>query len=225
MIDALALGTLALQLGILGALVEGARRRDVAATVNAAVALAVAFLPVVAFRGATDSGTLLFLWVAAAGLLHCLGMLGLYDSVWWWDHLTHTISAALVAAVLYAAVLVTGPHSAVAGRLSLSAGSVAVPSTVAVGVFWELVELAAREVGERFDVEPVLVHYGLRDTLLDLAFNAVGALAVVLFDLRPFVSVLERNPAVVDAALLWSTVVVCVGSLLLAVGVKLGGSW
>jgi hypothetical protein len=95
---------------------------------------------------------------------------------------------------------------------------------VGVGVFWELLELAARDVGERFDVEPVLVHYGWRDTVFDLGFDAVGAVVVVAVDLRLFVSILARIPTIVDAILLWSTVVVCVGSLLLAGGVRLLGS-
>jgi len=59
--------------------------------------------------------------------------------------------------------------------------------TLAAGVFWELIELIARDVGRRYDVEPVLVHYGRRDTTLDLVFDVVGALLVVGFDVRVFV--------------------------------------
>jgi hypothetical protein len=121
-------------------------------------------------------------WIAVAGLLHALGMLGRYDSVWWWDHLTHTLSAALAAALLYAGLLVVAPAIAVAGT---------VLTIVVLGVLWEAGELFAREVADRYDIEPVLVHYGWRDTALDLLFDVVGAGVVVALDVRLFRPVVE----------------------------------
>ena len=109
-------------------------------------------------------------------------MLGRYDSVWWWDHLTHTLSAALAAALLYAGLLVVAPAIAVAGT---------VLTIVVLGVLWEAGELFAREVADRYDIEPVLVHYGWRDTALDLLFDVVGAGVVVALDVRLFRPVVE----------------------------------
>ncbi|MFB6122275.1 MAG: hypothetical protein ABEJ78_02300 [Haloferacaceae archaeon] len=196
MIDLAAVVVLSFQAAILGTLIEALRRRDVAAAVNALVALLVGLLPVAVELaspgGSVAVGTALPLWLAVAGLLHSLGMLGLYDSTWWWDHVTHTVSASLVAALSYAAAL--------AGVLSFElAPGVAAVATLAVtlllGVGWELVELVSRHVAERYDVEPVLVHYGWADTGYDLLFDVVGAALVVAADLRIFVPLVERLSA------------------------------
>jgi hypothetical protein len=208
---------LAVLLAALGATLPVALGRgNVAAAVNALVALAFALLSFAATVGFPPSSgdaaaAALPLWVTVAGLLHSIGMLGPYDGVWWWDHLTHTTSAALVAALVYAGVVVAvdagGPALSPAGVAAVTVGY-----TFAVGVFWELVELVARAVGERYDVDPVLVHYGWRDTALDLAFDLLGAVVVVALDLRPFVDVAARVPGLTRAALGWAGGAVVVGS-------------
>jgi hypothetical protein len=198
MIQSLDAGVLTLQAGIAAAFLVGVYQRDPSVVVNAAVALAAVFLPAVTLGDVVPMGSPLSLWIGAAGFLHCLGMLGLYESVWWWDHLTHTVSAALVAALVYA-VLLAGVDGGTIGTRGGAAG-VTVLLTLAVGVAWELVELAARDVGDRFDVEPVLVHYGWRDTAFDLGFDALGAVVVVLLDLRVFLPVAAALPGVADAS-------------------------
>ena len=124
-------------------------------------------------------------WVGGASVLHCLGMLGLYERVGGWDHLTHATSAALATALLYAGFLTT------AGLNSSAAAATTVFVLVVLSVVWEVAELVLREVGERRGVEPVLVHYGWRDTAFDLVFDVVGAAVVLAIDLRLFVSVFE----------------------------------
>jgi hypothetical protein len=217
MVDFTAVAVLSLQVGIFALLVVAVRRRDAAASINALVSFLLSVLPTVldvVFQAILARsvlfGQVLSLWLAVAGFLHTLGMLGLYDSIRWWDHLTHTVSAALVAAVIYALVLVTGADIPWIGS---SVATVTVVSTFAVGVFWELIELIAREVGERYDIEPVLVHYGWRDTYVDLGFDVVGALLVVVFDLRVFVPVVSRFPATSRTLLVGSGLVVIGGSL------------
>ncbi len=211
--DAVSGLALVLQLAVLGTLGEAARRRNVAAGVNALFALAVALLPaavgVVAPSVVIDPTVPL--WVALAGFLHSLGMLGCYESVWWWDHLTHTVSAALVAALLYAALVVAFAPSAVVLAVAT------VLFTFAVGVFWELIELVAREVGERFDVEPVLVHYGWRDTAYDLVFDVVGALLIVGFEVGVFVPLIDRFPRAAATLVVGGGGVVLVGSVVMTV--------
>jgi hypothetical protein len=216
-------GVVLCQAGIAAALVVAVRRADTAAAVNAVLALAVAFLvPVLGttlpVRG-TGFGSVLALWVGLAGLLHCVGMLGLYDGCWWWDHVTHGVSAALVAALLYAGFLasVADPNrTALPPEL---AGTAAVSVTLAIGILWELVELLARELGEALGVEPVLVHYGWRDTAFDLVFDVLGAVAVVGLDVRLFVGVAEQFPSLNGQLLVWSCGVVSVASLLSVVGI------
>lgn len=195
-------GVLAVLLAALGlTLIVAGRRRNVAAAVNTMASLAVALFSlflVAGFRPPWNSAVLapaFPIWVTGAGLLHSVGMLGPYDSVWWWDHLTHVVSATLVAALLYAGVIVaveTTPASLSPTALAL----VTVGYTLAVGVLWEVIELVARAVGERFDIEPVLVHYGWQDTAFDIAFDLAGALLVVALDVRLFVDLVSRYPEV-----------------------------
>ncbi|WP_053948782.1 hypothetical protein [Halolamina sediminis] len=181
----LTVGVAAVEGALLAALWIAYRRGNTAAVVNTVGAICLTLVPpVLAVTVGTDGPELrgLAFWIAVAGLLHALGMLGRYDSVWWWDHLTHTLSAALAAALLYAGLLVVAPAAAVAGTLL---------ATFVLGILWEVGELFAREVAERYDIEPVLVHYGWRDTALDLVFDLVGAGVVVAFDLRLFSPVVE----------------------------------
>ena len=185
--NALTVGTAAAGVGLVAALYVGYRRGNTPAVVNTAAAAALALVPPTAgwaFGGgpAADGVVALTFAVAVAGFLHALGMLGRYESIWWWDHLTHTLSAALLTALLYAGLTVVTPELAAVG---------AILGTIVLGVLWEVGELLAREVAERYDIDPVLVHYGWQDTALDLAFDTVGAILVVALDLRLFVPLVE----------------------------------
>ncbi|WP_435073626.1 hypothetical protein [Halorubrum sp. HHNYT27] len=214
---------LSLQGGIFALFLVAVRRGDVAAAVNASAALVLALLPFfveLVFQETVSSGVwvgpALPLWLSGAGFLHSLGMLGLYDSIRWWDHLTHTVSAALFAALCYGVVIVALPEAAGVGGVFEAAALVTVAFTFAGGVFWELIELVARDVGERFEVEPVLIHYGWRDTAADLGFDVVGAALVVVADLRLFVPLVERFPEASRAVLVGAGLVVFAGSVAMA---------
>lgn len=203
MIDPRSAVTAVLLAAILLTLVVAVRRRDVAAAINSVVAVAVVavpfVLPAVAGPGAP---TTLALWLAVAALLHAVGMLGPYDSVRWWDTVTHFVSASFVAALWYAGALVGDvPWPAVT----------AVLLTFVAGLWWELLELVARELGEALEIEPVLVHYGRRDTLVDLAVDVVGAVAVVVLDVRAFVPVVDRLLGPSSRFLDWTAAVVVAG--------------
>ena len=86
--------------------------------VNAALALGVTQLPAVLERDLgipMDSG--LVLWITAAVFLHVFGSVGLpgvsgtpYDSTWWYDHVTHALSASIVAAAGYAGARAIDDH-------------------------------------------------------------------------------------------------------------------
>jgi len=231
MVSGTAFAVFLLQSAIFVLFIIAVRRRNIAAAINALGAFGLALLPVIVeivlqiiLTRSILFGPVLPAWLAAAGFLHSLGMLGLYESTWWWDHLTHTVSAALVAAVLYAGIIVTLPDIAGIGNSSGLVVTVTVVYTFAIGVFWELIELVAREVGERFDIEPVLIHYGWRDTAVDIGFDVVGALLVIGTDLRIFVPLMEQFPGVTGAVLVGSGWIVFVGSVLMALLVGLGSS-
>ncbi|WP_254524140.1 hypothetical protein [Natrinema caseinilyticum] len=223
------LGVVIFQGCILVILLVAMRRRDVAAAVNALVSFVAVFLPLfvelLAREGGSttvDFGPALPLWIAVAGLLHSIGMLGPYDSVRWWDTLTHTVSAMLVAALVYAGLVVVAGETATGGQWTSGVAAMTVLFMIAVGVFWELIELVAREVGERYDVEPVLVYYGWRDTASDLVFDVVGTLIVVVFDLRLFVPVAAAYPSSTRRLLVGSAAAILGGSLIMALIVYFG---
>lgn len=216
MMAPLSIAVVALLAAIFLVLVVALYRRNVPAVVNAVGSLVVALLPILAaFFGGIFVGQPvsippeLTLWIAAAGCLHSIGMLGPYDWIWWWDHLTHTVSAALVAALVYAALVVMDPTLPLVGWIIDGIAVLTVLLTFAIGIFWELIELVARSVGRQYGIDPILVNYGRRDTILDLVFDVVGALVIVRFDVRVFVPLAERYPRG-TTAIFWVTIVVLV---------------
>lgn len=221
--DPVFLGVVAFLAGTCVVIAAGLQRENVPAVVNGVVAVVVlaAVLGVeawVAFNavGDPDPEWGLSLWVAAAGCLHTIGMLGPYDSIWWWDHLTHVISAAFVAAVVYGSLLVTIEFATGdVGRWSVATATLLI--TMLAGVCWELIELVARELGRRFDVEPVLVNYGRRDTMLDLVFDLVGAVVILLGDVRVFVPVAEARPELTTLGFVWGLAILLGVTLALTV--------
>ncbi|WP_435319845.1 hypothetical protein [Haloarchaeobius sp. TZWSO28] len=167
---------------LVGVFVLGMTLRNVSVVLNALFALGVTFLPAVLerdFRIELDPRFTVYLGVAV--LLHAVGMFQFYDEVWWWDHLTHTLSASIVAVVAYATVWAIDAHS---DRLYFPETFVTVfvlAFTLAMGVFWEVLEFAARETAVALDLDPVLILYGVDDTMLDLVFDLAGALVVTVF--------------------------------------------
>jgi hypothetical protein len=154
---------------------------DLVLLVNGLLGLATTVVPgaLDRFAGITFSRAII-LWLAIAVLLHTLGMAGPYETVWWWDHLTHTLSAALLASFGYAIARALDEHSP----------SISLPPdflflyvflfTMAAGVLWELLEFVGRILARYIGQQPLLVQYGLTDTILDLLFDGVGALIVGL---------------------------------------------
>ncbi|MFB6085705.1 MAG: hypothetical protein ABEJ84_02685 [Halodesulfurarchaeum sp.] len=163
--------------------------------VNGLLGLATTLLPWALSRMASISvGRPLALWIGIAVLLHTLGMAGSYETVWWWDHLTHTLSAALLASVGYALARALDEHSA---SISLPGDFLflyVVLFTMAAGVAWELVEFLGRMLLRSIGQQPLLVQYGLQDSVLDLLFDGVGAVIVGLLG-QGWAGVEERDVA------------------------------
>lgn len=157
---------------LLAVFLVGIRDRNPGAIVNAVLAFVGTYLPAVAERVAdVEFRPWQRAYVDLAMVTHAVGMLGLYDDVPWWDHLTHTLSASLLGGITFAAAERRGhdPRSRVLGVV------------VGGGLIWEAIEYGIHAAAERLGVEPILVVYSKRDTILDLVFNLVGALLVVLF--------------------------------------------
>ena len=194
---ALRLANRAAQVGIGAALVAGLRRRDPTVVVNALVSAAFTALP--RLLEVTYGARLRpwhRLWVSAAGLIHTVGMLGPYDRVWWWDHLAHTLSGVVVAAATDVVFRVgTADASQADGWLGPRA-RVVFGATLGFGLVWEALEFAVHAVADRLGFEPLLVHYGRRDTVGDLCFDLLGAAIVVRYGRRGLADVVDsvREP-------------------------------
>ncbi|AHG02240.1 hypothetical protein HALLA_20275 (plasmid) [Halostagnicola larsenii XH-48] len=157
---------------LLSVFVAGVRRRNPGAVVNAVVAAIGTHLPdFVEWVFDVELRPWQRVYVDTAMITHAVGMLGPYDEVWWWDHLTHAHSATILGSIVFA--------------ISRRRGRDPRPRVVAVvaclGVLWELLEYAIHVVARRVGVEPILVTYGPKDTALDLFFDLVGAALVLAF--------------------------------------------
>jgi len=151
---------------------------------NAGVALLVMALPAVLARRQVFLGPGLRTAIGAAVTLHAVGIYaGWYRPGSGFDHLTHGLSAAVVATVGAATLLAIDRHSP---RVSFPGWLVAMVLPVwvtACGVGWELAETAL--VGLR-SVDPrltVIGQAGLGDTMADLLADILGGLAVAAWRL------------------------------------------
>lgn len=178
-----------MEVGLVAMFVLGLLQGNTTVIVNTLLALAVTRLPGVLQRDygiPMDTG--LTLWITAAVFLHAFGGVGLpwttlspYQSLWWYDHLTHGLSASVVAAVGYAAARALDVHS----------GEVSFPSefmvvfiflfVLAFGVFWEVIEFTVSSLSALVGSGTVLTQYGLEDTMLDLIFDTIGAAVVAIW--------------------------------------------
>jgi hypothetical protein len=163
-------------------LVVGLWERSIAVVVNASLALAITFLPALLRRDwDVHLGTGLTLWMMLAVLLHTVGMLGFYVTVTWWDHVTHTLSATVVASVGYATARAVDEYSDAIYLPPRFLFVYILLFTMALGVLWEVLEFGARAVTDTVGVEAVLIQFSVEDTIVDLVFDFVGAVLVALF--------------------------------------------
>lgn len=161
-----------LRVGIAAVFIEGVRRRDPGAIVNAVVAFGATYLPaVLETRCTVEFRPWQRIYVETAMLTHAVGMLGPYDDVWWWDHLTHIHSATLVGGLIHV----------ISRRLDVDPRPRVLTGVATMGVLWEIVEYITHLASRQAGLEPILVSYSKTDTLLDLVFNIIGAVLVLAF--------------------------------------------
>ena len=178
-----------MEVSLVGIFLVGLLEGNTKVVVNTLLALAVTRLPGLLQRDfglPMDAG--LTLWITAAVFLHAFGSVGLpgtalspYQSFWWYDHVTHALSASVVAAAGYATVRALDVHS----------DDVHFPRefmvlfiflfVLAFGVFWEVIEFTVSELSSVLGSGSILTQYGLEDTMLDLVFDTVGAAVVAVW--------------------------------------------
>lgn len=149
---------------------------------NGGIALVITFIPAILERNyKLHLDPWLGLWITTAVFLHSLGSAGLYGRLYWWDNLTHAMSATVIAGAGYT----------VARAIDLHSEEIFVPRrfffvyifvvVLSFGVIWELFEFALDIIALSTGVTMPLAQHGLDDTVRDLMFNSVGALLVALF--------------------------------------------
>lgn len=164
--------TRVLQLVLLALVGYGLVTGEFTVATTAALALAVTFLPALLRREygySMDPG--LVCWIAVAVVLHTVGSLWLYEFQWY-DEITHTVSATIVAGIGYAAFRALERHSDEISVPSAFRSLFIVVFVLAVGVVWEVLE---------FTFGGLVTVYGIDDIVTDFVFNAVGAVIVAIW--------------------------------------------
>lgn len=172
----------AMQVLLGGILLVGIARRDLPTASNAAIALAITFVPAILERDyelPMDAG--LVLWITAAVFLHAIGTAGLYDVIARWDNLTHALSASVVAAAGYSIVRAIHLHTDDVYIPPRTTFVFILLFVLAAGVVWEILEFFIDQSADRLGIDAVLAQHGINDTIVDLLFNIVGALVVALW--------------------------------------------
>lgn len=156
---------------VLGGLVAyGVLTGHYTVTITSGLGLGVTLLPAWLRREydySMDPG--LVLWITVAMILHVAGTAGLYDQYTWYDEITHTVSATIIAGIGYATFRALELHSNEIDVPSEFRAVFIVVFVLAAGILWEVVEYA---FGSAIPV------YGADDIVTDLAFNAVGSILV-----------------------------------------------
>ena len=199
--------TWVMQVCLVGMFFIGIDRGDTGIVVNAGVALVVAQLPPILQRDyEIPMNPALTLWITGAVFLHALGTVGLpgsslnfYTTVWWYDHVTHALSASVVAAAGYITVRAIDRHNDDIYLPPRFTFVFVLLTTIAFGVFWEVIEFTVSQASLLLGATSVLTQYGLSDTMLDLLFDVVGAVVVAAWGTAYLTDVVGAVTARLDA--------------------------
>lgn len=179
-----------MQLILFGLIFVGLERQSPTIVLNALLGFSITFLPAILERDhEIPMNPGITLWITAAVFLHAIGIIGIpgtgiafYSAVPFYDHITHALSASVVAGVGYATVRGLDQHS---DGISLPPRVTFVFILVfvlAFGVLWELVEFGVDVLTTRAGVEMSgFTQHGLNDTMLDLVFNTLGGVVVAIW--------------------------------------------
>lgn len=150
--------------------------------VNGSVALGVTTLPALLERNyEIPLDPWLGLWITTAVFLHTIGSAGLYGLIPWWDHLTHGMSASLIAGVGYTTARAVDLHTDEVHIPRRFAFVFIVITVLSFGVIWELFEYGLDITARQTGMTMPLAQHGLDDTIRDLIFNTIGAIVIGVF--------------------------------------------
>lgn len=177
----------ALQLALVGVFAVGVVAGNGRVVINALGALVVSVLPAIVRREwhlRINIG--LMLWLTVAALLHAIGVLGPYRNVFWWDYLTHAVSASIFVGIAYAVVVAQERYHEEDSLPEPFRSVYLFLLVVAMGVLWEVLEFALTQVSKLTGGKSALIVFGVQDVVTDLLFSIVGGTLIVLWGRRYF---------------------------------------
>ncbi len=178
---------------LVGIIIYGIVFAQPKAITNGSLALAITFAPALFERNVkVPLDPWLGLWITLAVFLHTLGSAGLYGAVGWWDHLTHAMSASVVAGIGYTFARAVDLHHEGIMIPRRFAFVFIVITVMAFGVVWELFEFGLDVAAEGTGIEMPLSQHGIDDTVRDMMFNTLGAVLVATFGQAHLSGVVER---------------------------------
>jgi len=184
--------TRGMQLVLIGIVMYGFAFGEPKAITNGGVGLLITFVPALLERNYDfPLDPWLGLWITLAIFLHTMGSAGLYAQIGWWDHLTHAMSASLVAAIGYTFVRAVDLHSDQITIPKQFAFAFILITVMAFGVIWELFEFGLDIVADQTGIAMPLAQHGLDDTVRDMMFNTLGAIVVAIFGQAHLLGVAE----------------------------------
>ncbi|WMW26380.1 hypothetical protein RE474_06645 [Methanolobus sediminis] len=166
-----------LQGGLILLLLFGILRKDLSTTINATTGLILTFVPhMITRKYHIKQDTGLVLWLTLAIFLHTIGTFEFYNYIDNWDHVTHALSASVVAAAGYTLIR----------AIDIYVDEIYIPPRVlfifilifvlAMGVIWEIIEFLSDELTSTLGYNAILAQHGIGDTMLDLVFDLLGAI-------------------------------------------------
>ena len=171
-----------MQVTLVGLLFSGFYYGSSKIVINSGMGLIISLIPGVMekrYNVATDP--LLTLWITLAIFLHSLGSLGFYNAISWWDHLTHALSASIVAGIGYTFIRSVDIHSEEIYLPRKFMFVFLLLTILAFGVVWELFEYGLDIIADSTGLVMPLAQHGLEDSMKDMMFNALGAVLTAIF--------------------------------------------
>jgi len=174
--ERLKLASRGMQAGMVGVAVAGIVTHNLTWVPAAVFSLFVSIIPALLRR---DLGIVLPIelnfWIVLALFLHVVGgFSGFYNNVPGWDHITHMMSASLIAALGFVAVVTIDKY---AKSIYLPRPFLAffiVMFTMAFGVLWEFMEFGNDQLAGTH------LQYSLEDTMVDLMFDGFAGFVVAI---------------------------------------------
>jgi len=174
--------TRGMQFVLAGIVVYGVVEGEPKAISNGSMGLLITFVPALLERKYDfPLDPWLGLWITLAVSLHTMGSAGLYQQLDWWDHITHAMSASLIAAIGYTFARAVDLHSDDIQIPKQFAFVFILLVVMSFGVIWELFEFGLDIVADTTGVSMPLAQHGLDDTVRDMMFNTLGAIVVATF--------------------------------------------